>query len=190
MPRLPENCQRAAYICPDDCSPWSAKTGPWRAVGVRKQRLVFRLPPGSAGEPPTADGGWNESSWDPANDSSILQGGGRPAESAGGPKPSGRDGGLTVSVECGSDGGFVVELPGGRRYEVQEAAVDSETGEVSAIIDSRRYVVDAMVEGCEVVGGQGEVTLWSRHGPVEGDHVQECQRSEEKRWATESRMCF
>ncbi len=29
---------------PGDDSPWSASTGPWRAVGVRKQRLVFALP--------------------------------------------------------------------------------------------------------------------------------------------------
>jgi len=34
---------------PDDNSPWSANTGPWRAVGVRKQQLVFALPAASGG---------------------------------------------------------------------------------------------------------------------------------------------
>lgn len=34
---------------PDDNSPWSASSGPWRAVGVRKQQLVFALPAASGG---------------------------------------------------------------------------------------------------------------------------------------------
>lgn len=41
--------QQAAVVSPDDLSPWSASNGPWRAVGVRQQRLVFALPGASEG---------------------------------------------------------------------------------------------------------------------------------------------
>lgn len=78
--------------------------------------------------------------------------------------------GLSATVECLSDGGFVVELlRGGKRYIVGETTLCVETGEVSAIVDGRRYTVDTVVESWGAVGVQGEVTLWCRHGPIEGD---------------------
>lgn len=53
-PRVPDHVQipcifvfqQAEVTSPNDTSPWSAGSGPWRAVGVRKQQLVFA--PGAA----------------------------------------------------------------------------------------------------------------------------------------------
>lgn len=141
--------------------------------------MVFRPSTGSTGAAPATNGGagWEFDPMD--NDSPASQ---NNESTPGGAHVSREENvGLTVSVECHADGGFVVELPSGRRCNVEAAVLHTETGEVSAIVDSRRYAVDAMVEGwgasAEVQAA--EVTLWSRHGPVEGDRFSERQRSEQ-----------
>eukprot|EP00752_Nemacystus_decipiens_P005299 g4807.t1 len=120
--------EQASVVSPDDHSPWSAGNGPWRAVGVRKQRLMFALPGASEG----------------------------PCMAA-----------LEVNVDCLADGGYDVELEG-ERFAVRGAELDAGGG-MMAIVDGRRYSADATVEGWGAVGAEGEVTLWCRHGALEGD---------------------
>lgn len=91
-----------------DSGPWSASSGPWRAVGVRKQRLVF-TPTGSSTTPGTT---------------AAVE-------------PGTVDGGkVDVTVESLSDGSYVVELLG-ERHMVEGAEVDDE-GALTATVDGRR----------------------------------------------------
>ncbi|CAM9273882.1 unnamed protein product [Scytosiphon promiscuus] len=133
--------EQAAVASPDDHSPWSANSGPWRAVGVRKQQLVF-----AQTAPAIADAEVEV------------------------------DAGTEVLVECLADGRYVVEVEGAR-HAVSGAGLDS-GGAMTAIVDGRRvcgetlrYSVDATVEGWGAVGAEGAVTLWCKHGPLEGDDV-------------------
>lgn len=111
----PWNSQREAFVDPDDDSPWAATCGPWRAVGVRKERLVF----GTAASPVESASDESLSSLE----ETIGEGG---AESAG----------TKVVVECLSDGGYVVEL-NGVKYTVGDAELDY-GGELTATVDQRR----------------------------------------------------
>lgn len=109
------NSQREAFVDPDDDSPWSATCGPWRAVGVRKERLVF----GTAASPVESVSDESSSSLE----ESISEEG---VENAG----------TKVVVECLSDGGYVVEL-NGAKYTVGDAELDY-GGELTATVDQRR----------------------------------------------------
>ncbi|CAB1104394.1 unnamed protein product [Ectocarpus sp. CCAP 1310/34] len=49
--------EQAAVTFPNDTSPWSARSGPWRAVGVRKQKLVLSSRETAAGANGADDAG-------------------------------------------------------------------------------------------------------------------------------------
>lgn len=100
--------QGAAFASPDDDSPWSASNGPWRVVGVRKQRLTFGPAGGAGGAGGAGNGG------------------------KGGEKEATAE----VSVECLPGGGFVVELDDDARYTVSGAGLGVE-GELTAVVNGR-----------------------------------------------------
>lgn len=90
-------------------------------MGVRKQHLVF----GPGGSAAGAGGTWCEP-FSPDSSSEAANAG------------SADSGGVAVTVECLSDGGFIVELYG-VRYTVDGADLDAGGG-MTATVDGRRVL--------------------------------------------------
>ncbi|CAM9302222.1 unnamed protein product, partial [Ectocarpus sp. 13 AM-2016] len=131
--------EQAAVTFPSDTSPWSARSGPWRAVGVRKQKLVLASCDTAAGADGADDAGSEVTV-------ECLADGGYVVEMQGAR--------FAVSGAQLDTGGAMTAIVDGRRH---------------SYFLFRRYSLDATVEGWGAVGAEGEVTLWCNHGPLEGD---------------------